>query len=264
MRNATNITLVAMLLSVSVPSASFAQAPSTAEEFLGLLKALRSALYFPKLLVAQGAPTATTTPSGVGFASVSGTMKRDGIQGIDGSMAFGAGFGNATTGIGGQVAVNLTSVDPADFADSGTVSLKLSRNLPPSFGNTSVGVTFDNVMPWGDSARNKLKTSAAITTVKQFDPTGSGDTIPVFFNIGASSYSQYYRGITPFVSVGVGLSPYASVSASYNGDYTSVGMNAKLPALENVVFAASVLDVFNDRNQKRMTFSVSYSLKNLF
>jgi hypothetical protein len=262
MKLATSLTFAALLS--SVPSASFAQAPSNAEDFLGLLKALRSALYPPKLVVAQGAPTANSAPSGVGFAAVSGTFKRDGGQGIDGSMAFGAGFGNAATTIGGQVAVNLTSVDPADFADSGTVSVKLSRNLPPSFGNTSFGVSFDNLIPWGDSGRNKVKASAALTIVKQFDPTGSGDTIPVIFNVGASSYSQYHSDLTPFVSVGVGLSQYASVSASYNGDYTSVGMNAKLPELKNISFSASVLDVLDTRNQKRMTFSVSYSLKNLF
>ena len=179
-------------------------------------------------------------------------------------MAFGAGFGNATIGLGGQVAVNITSANPEDFGDSGTVSLKFGHTLPASFGNTSLGVTFDNLVPWGDSSGNDLKTSLAVTTVKQFDSSGLGDYIPVILNFGASSYSEYHDRVTPFLSVGLGVSQNASVSASYNGDYTSMGVNARIPALQNVSFSAALLDAFNERDQRRVTFSISYSVKNLF
>ena len=260
--------MLALVLAAALPTTSLAQtpAPTTPDEFLGLLKALKSALSPPKFVVVQGTPTATTAPSGVGFVSVSGTTKRDGTSdgGIDGSLSFGAGFGNAVSGLGGQVAVNITSVDPKDFADSGTVSLKFGHTLPPRFGNTSLGVTFDNLVPWGDSSSNQLKTSLAVTTVKQFDPNGLGDYIPVIVNFGVSSYSEYHDGATPFASLGVGLSQIASVSASYNGDYTSFGVNARIPALKDVSFSAAVLDAFNEREQRRVTFSIAYSIKNLF
>ena len=266
MRPLKSIMAMALSLSVCLPSASPAQVPATTtpDEFLSLLKALKSALYPPKFVVVQGTPTATTAPSGVGFVSASGTTKREGRHGFDGSLAFGAGFGDPVMGIGGQFAVNITSVSPFHFGHSGNVSLKFSRTLPTSFGNTSLGITFDNLVPWGDSHRNKLKTSVALTMVKQFDPSGLGDYIPVIFNFGASSYSQYHHGVTPFVSMGIGLSQNLSISASYNGDYTSFGVSAQIPALKNVSFSAGILDAFNDRHQERITLSVSYNVKNLF
>lgn len=250
---------------VALPTQTHAQdvRGTTPEAFIEMLQAFSDATQKPRFAVIQGVASAATLPNGTVFASVSGTDRRDGKGGIDGSLAFGIGFGNPNRAIGAQIVANITSADPRDFGDSGSFSLKFSRVLPEGLGRGTVGITVDNLAPWGDVVGEDVKTSIAWTSAKQFS-LGNGKRLPVLFNLGVASETDRRNSWTPFAAVGLGISENLSLTVAHNGDYAILGASARLPWLENVSVSASLLDVFDQRDAQRMTVTVSYSLNDLF
>lgn len=199
----------------------------------------------------------------VRHASVSGTNHRDGKEGIDGSLAFGLGFGDARDAVGAQIVASITSADPKDLGDSGSFSVKLSRVLPEALGQGSVGITVDNLAPWGDVVGEDVKTSLAWTTAKQFS-LGNGSRMPVLYNVGVTSETKYHDSWTPFAAIGLGVSETFSLTAAHNGDYAIFGATARMPWLENMSVSASLLDAFDQRDERRMTLTVFYAFNDLF
>lgn len=255
--------VAAFALSASAGSAQEARATSP-EEFLTLLQALQGALQPPRLVVLQGVATATTFQSGSAFVSVSGTTKRQGGSGVDGSLAFGLGFGDAKETLGGQIVANITSANPSDFGDSGSLSFKLSRALPETMGAASVGATFDNLAPWGDAKTTDVKTSVALTFARSVPFGELGEGLPLLFNIGAASSTTYRDDWTAFAAIGVGLSENMSFTLAHNGDYEIVGVTTRLPGIDNLSLSASLLDVFDKKEDRRVSVTASYAFNDLF
>lgn len=246
-----------------MPFTSIAQETSAAtpEEFLALLETFEALTEKPRIVVLQGVPTAGGTASGTVFFSVSGTLTRDGRDGVDGSLSFGTAFGDASSFLNTTISANITSANPSDFADSGSLSLKFSRNLPPGAG--SVGVTFDNLAGWGDAEDNKVKVSIAHGSTHRLR-LGNGTSMPIAVSVGLASYSSYNDGVTPFIGIGFGLSDRLSASVSHNGDYLSVGVTTRIPGIENANFSANIVDVLDTRNERRLTLSASFALSDMF
>lgn len=260
----TALKTTALALSLLVPLPSTAQefAVTTPEAFLELLETLEAATQKPRLVVVQGVPTATTMPGGSAFASVSGTTKREGGSGVDGSLAFGIGFGDARETVGAQIVANITSTHPSDFGDSGSLSFKLSRTLPEAFGNSTVGLTFDDLAPWGDADGRDVRTSLAWTSARQIRV--AGERIPLLLNLGVVSETSYHDDWTPFAAVGLGLSENLSMTIAHNGDYPVIGATTRVPGLDDVSFSASLQDVFDERNERRVTLTASIAFNDLF
>ena len=254
---------LAAFLALPLPALAQEFETPTAEAFIDLLRALEGATQKPRLIVLQGVATATTMPNGTVFASVSGTTKRDGGSGADGSIAFGLGLGDAHQSIGAQITVNVTSVHPSDFGDSGSLSLKFSRALPAVFGNTSVGITFDNLAPWGDSTATNVKASLAVTTARQISIAGR-NAVPLLLNFGIASETSYRDDWTPFGAVGFGLSENLSMTLGHNGDYAVLGVTTRLSSFDNVSLSAGLQDVFDQRDARRLTITASIAFNDLF
>lgn len=233
------------------------------EEFLDILQSLAAALDKPRSAVLQGVATGVTLPSGNAFASVSGTNRREGQQGVDGSLAFGLGLGDARKTIGAEIFATITSVHPADFGDSGSLGLKLSRVLPDDLGKGSVGITVENLASWGDVVGEEVKVSLAWTTSGHFT-LGSVDSIPVVLNVGIASSTDHHDSWTPFGAIGIGLFDNYTVSVAHNGDYAIIGASTYLDWNENVSLHGSVMDVFDLRDERRVTLTISYAINDLF
>lgn len=236
---------------------------TTPDAFLEMLETLQAATEKPRLVVIQGVATAATMPGGTAFASISGTTRREGREGIDGSLAFGVGFGDAQKTIGAQIVANITSAEPDDFGDSGSFSVKLSRALPASLGGGAIGLTFDNQAPWGDVSAEDVRTSVAWTTASQF-PLSNGNQLPLLLNFGVSSESDYHDSWTPFGAIGFGLSEAYSMTLAHNGDYAILGVTARWPGQDNMSVHASLLDAFDQRDERRVTLTASFAFNDLF
>ncbi len=228
------------------------------DAFFELLHAFSAAVQKPTFAVLQDVASGVTRPAGSAFLSVSGTNRRDGRPDADGSLAFGVGLGDARKTIGAEIVASITSTAPRDFGDSGSFTLKFSRAFPKG----SVGLTVEYLVPWGDVVGEDVKTSLAWTTGHQF-MLSDGGTLPVLFNFGIASATDYHDSWTPFAAVGLGLSDSLSLTAAHNGDYAILGASASLPRLPNMSFQASVLDLFDQYNDRRVTLSISYAINDL-
>ena len=210
-----------------------------------------------------GVPLATGAPDGMGFASLSGTTRRNpGSTGADGSAAFGLGFGNAESGVGLQVSAHITSLT-ANLGDSGYLALKLSRRIGAAPTPTYVGLTLDHLVPWGDATVRDPAASIAVTSFSRLT-AANGQVYPLILSLGAGTNltkDQTKPGI--FAGLGVGLTPSFGASLALNGDSVELGAAWRPPGLRNVALAVALSDALDQLDHRRVTLSVSYALPGL-
>lgn len=254
--NAISGAVLALVLPFA-PQAVSAQ--SSGDEFVAILEALARSTTPPKFVTMQGIGSGSVAAGGSVFGSVSGTTQRAGVGGIDGSLAFGAGFGDANVGVGAQVTVNITSADPADFADSGFIGVKFGTKLAgdrPAF----VALSLDNLAGWGDSARNDLKATAALTTFGEVSL--SGEAYPMMFTLGLSGTEG--RDVLPFVGLGIGITEHVGASVSHDGSNVNLGLGFKVPGVDGMSASVTLDDALEQDGDRRATFSLSYSVADWF
>lgn len=236
-----------------------ASAQSSGDDFVALLEALARSTTPPKNVTMQGIGSGSVAAGGSVFGSVSGTTKRAGGGGIDGSLSFGAGFGDASAGVGAQVSVNITSADPADFADSGFLGVKFGTKLGgerPTF----VALSLDNLAGWGDSAGNDLKATAAVTTFGEVSL--GGDAYPTMFTLGLQGTEG--GDVSPFAGLGVGITEHVGASVSHDGSNVNLGLGFKVPGVDGMSASVTLDDAFEQDGDRRATFSLSYSVADWF
>lgn len=211
-----------------------------------------------------GVPLATGAPDGVGFASLSGTTRRNpGSNGADGSAAFGLGFGNSDTGVGVQVSAHVTSLTD-NLGDSGYLAVKLSRRIQAAALPTYVGITVDHLLPWGDATVRDPSATVAVTSFGRL-PGANGRIQPLILSLGAGT--NLTRGQTRpglFAGLGIGLTPNVGASLALNGDSVELGAAWRPPGLRNVAVAVALSDALNWQDHRRVTLSVSYAVPGLF
>lgn len=232
----------AVLLMAGQVQAQSASEAVSAEAYLAALQQLAQAAEgtaAQKPVVGRGAtfgvPGAFSLPQGSMFFSGSVSDKRPSPgmssgDSTDASAAFGIGFGDAQNSIGFDLVVGIDSVDPKDFADSGTISLKFSRQLPSFIAGQTAAVAFGigTVESWGDSKDAKANHYLAYTSTFGLD---LGDRImPGLFSIGYGTHlGANDPGKNAFVSAGVGLTDWLSAGAGIAGDEYHVGVNLHRP-----------------------------------
>lgn len=249
----------AAAIAATVAAPYSASAQSNGDDFVAMLEALANSSSPPKFVSIQGIGSGTVAPGGTVFGSVSGATERASGSGADGSLAFGAGFGDADEGIGAQLTANITSVDPNDFGDSGYFGLKFGKAVGSEVP-TYVSLRIDNLASWGDSAENDVTASAAVTSFGRI--AGGGSEFPTMLTIGIEAVEG--GSASAFGGIGIGLSEHFGASLSHDGENVNVGLGFKVSGVEGLSGSVTLDDAFEQDGDRRATFSLSYSLPKAF
>lgn len=230
------------------------------ETLLRSLEALSGALEAPKTPVLLGIGSGVVAPHGTAFVSPSGTTDRADLpsEGMDGSLGFGFGLGDASRTVGAQVTGVISSLGQSGdgFGESGNLSLKFSRAITPS---TFAGVAFDNLVTWGDEAEEEsVETTLAVTQFTGFQV--NGESFPLMLTAG---YGTNVRedGTEPgaILGAGLGLTEYFGASISTNTDYANVGVGVTIPGIKGLSASATLVDAFDQEDRQVGQFAISYS-----
>lgn len=236
------------------------ESPLTAEDLVATLDALSAAVTPQRNVTMQGVGTGTVAPGGSLFLSASGTtsdITDGGTDDFDGSLSFGAGFGDVERSFGLQVSADITSVNPSDFADSGFFGLKLGTRVPAVTQPTYVAVSVDGA-GWGDAEENPTRATLAATTYSSL-----GD-YPVMYTAGIGSHVRDDTEVGGFAGIGVGLTEHLGASAAYDGDHFNIGLGAKIPGMTGATLSLTADDVFNENDARGVTASLSILATDVF
>ena len=205
-----------------------------------------------------GIPTGFGAGRGIWFASVAATNRRDRRQigDWDASLAIGAGFGDPVNGIGITPVIDITSVSPFHFGESGKVGVKLSREM--RFGGEwrgAVGLDLDNLLTWGDSRVLDPEWTLAVSAVRLGWPDWPH---PVLLSAGIGSGVKA-RSTDPgwFAGAGVGLNERFGVSLGWYGDEAIGGLNFWTGKNGNLQISLGIGDIGNNVSGRRLLVAVS-------
>ncbi len=218
-----------------------------------------------KFLTLQGISSATVAPNGTVFASITGTSRRSGTgRTADGSMELGFGLGSAEDNVGVQISTTITSLK-STFGDSGYVNLKFSRRISAGAHPTYISIEANHLANWGDAKLAKARGKIAVTTFGLARFSEGGDSYPYMLTLGAGNDLRN-NGKDPgvFLGAGIGVTDSLGLSAAWTGETFDMGASVRMASVRNVSFNASVNDVFDSRNSRRVTLSVNWSLSNVF
>ncbi|MBD2144515.1 hypothetical protein [Sphaerospermopsis sp. FACHB-1194] len=217
----------------------------------------------PPLKAAPGSSAGTPTAYGAGWgqAFIGGGLFFPFDGKVDGSMSVGFGLGNAVKSAGLEVAFNIISLGGqnnffGDFADSGTVGLKLHRILSR---DTAVAVGWSNAIKWGEADIPQETIYGVVS--QRFDElsvslgVGSGS----FRSKGARNAGENDPNL--FASIGYRVTPQASLVSSWTGSGLNLGASfvpfKQSPMVINAIFT----DVTDNLNSSGFTLSAGYSLQ---
>lgn len=220
-----------------------------------------------KFLTLQNISSATVAPNGAVFGSLTGTSRRTGPgtgRTGDGSMELGFGLGSAEDSVGVQVSATITSLK-SSFADSGYLNLKFSRRILAGANPTYISIEANHLANWGDAKLKDPRGKIAVTTFGLAQFSAGGDSYPYMVTLGAGNdlrNNDTDPGV--FLGAGIGVTPSMGLSAAWTGETFDMGVSYRTPGLKNLSFNASVNDVFDDEDDRRVTLSVNWSLANVF
>ncbi|XZF63216.1 MAG: hypothetical protein ACSI46_00085 [Gloeotrichia echinulata DVL01] len=207
----------------------------------------------------SSAGTPTTYGASWGQAFVGGGLYVPLDKGkTDGSFSFGFGVGDSLKSVGLETSFNIISVGGqkpgfGDFADSGTVGLKLHKYFEDG---TAVALGWSNPIKWGQA--NKAKESIYGVVTKSFDlqPDSANNKLPLTVSVGLGTGDYRSLGairkdqnsVNLFGSFGLRVIPEASLVGSWTGNNLNLGASfapfKKTPIVINTVFT----DVTNNFN----------------
>lgn len=207
-----------------------------------------------------GIPTGFGAPRGVWFVSAAATNKRDRIwpNDWDASFAIGFGLGDPVNGIGITPVLDITSVSPHHFGESGKLGVKFSREM--AFGaqwRGAVGLDVDNLATWGDSRSLDTEWSLSLSAVR---PGGPEFPYPVLLSAGYGSGVKA-RSSDPgwFAGAGIGLGEAWGLSLGWYGDEAIAGLNLWTGRERNLQISLGVGDITNNVDGRRLLLAASFS-----
>ncbi|WP_024546393.1 hypothetical protein [Picosynechococcus sp. NKBG15041c] len=211
-----------------------------------------------------GTPTAYGISWGQAYFTVSSTIGLAGGQRTaDGSFATGIGFGDPLDSVGLEVAVSLTSSDPQDLADSGSVGFKLHKIIPNTEG-LALAVGWDNAIPWGDVVDTPNTIYGVASKTFALRPE-SDNQLPLSVSLGLGSGS--FRTLTEsrdfgpsnspkvFGSLGLVINPTVSFATSWTGNQLNLGIGLA-PFRAPLTFTMGLTDVTNNTGN-RLNFNIN-------
>lgn len=221
-----------------------------------------TALAFPGMF---GAASAVAAPAGAGFVAFSYVNPRGGVRGSDGDgdLAIGYTVGNPIDAVSATVSVNILGLQP--FADSGNVSLSLSRLLRAG-GNsaTFIGLGAGNLLGWG-TARNNDRSYTLTASHLVGVSTASGLEIPLQISVGygnQTTLSTDGRGTSgpgAYVGLGVGLTEAMSVGVSATRTQINMGFSLNVAEVPGLGLSLGVFDVANKTNRQQLSLGASFA-----
>jgi len=213
-----------------------------------------------------GIPSGYGLNHGQAYLSGSVTNKRQladerAGENIDGSYAFGVGFGDPNSSVGVESNLGILSSTPGDQDEAGNLGFKIHKRLNSGLGPVGVSAGASNVMPWGDpeAVKTSYYASASLITTQTQLPnlrpdlmiTGGGST-------GARNYGQD-PGI--FLGIGGKLADTASISISWSGDELVAGSTFQPDLRYPVMLSAGIGDITKANDAQRLLFSISYTFQ---
>lgn len=212
---------------------------------------------------APGSSAGTPTAYGAGWgqAFIGGGLFFPFDGKVDGSMSVGFGLGNPVKSAGLEVAFNIISLGGqnnffGDFADSGTVGLKLHRILSR---DTAVAVGWSNAIKWGEADIPRETIYGVVS--QRFD------ALSVSVGVGSGSFRSKgainARNNDPnlFASIGYRVTPQASLVSSWTGSGLNLGASFVPFKQSPVVINAIFTDVTDNLNSSGFSLSAGYSLQ---
>ena len=249
---------VALLGSVS-PSILTANHSLNADGFVSLIQGLAKIASPPDYTSIQGVGSGSVAPAGVGFIVLSGTTTEGtggGNGDFDGALSFGTGLPSFGP-VGVQISTNITSVNPDDFADSGSFSIKFGTIYDGTINHVKVGLSFGSLAGWGDATSTDTTTSLAVSSKNTFY-TDAGNSYTYSWALGAKTNSAD-SDIDIFSGLSLGLSSSLSVSASNSAAQTNVGLGWNIPNLNGTSLSVTANDVFEKGPSSGVTVSLARS-----
>ncbi|MDX1977992.1 MAG: hypothetical protein SFT94_09980 [Pseudanabaenaceae cyanobacterium bins.68] len=161
----------------------------------------------------------------------------------DGSIALGAGLGNANDLLGLEVVYNLISLTPSRFASNGSFDFKLHRALP---GLMSVAVGWENAANYGPDAGGTPSTVyGSVSKFFVLQPDDPDNPMLLGLTLGAGggrfrSFNDQTAGVGSigvFGSAGLQVLPNLSVITDWTGQNLNLGVSyvpfARIPLYVN-------------------------------
>ncbi|MDT8854611.1 hypothetical protein RNZ50_06115 [Paracoccaceae bacterium Fryx2] len=232
---------------------------------LGLALAGPPAVAQERNLTLLGIPSATVAPHGMVYGALSGSDRYLGrFDETDGSLELGFGLGDAQAGIGAQIKVVSTSLTD-DFGDSGYFGVKFARQIAAGSMPVFLGLQIDHIAGWGEASDRDPEASLALTAFRLMQFSPGGDSFPMMFTLGVGDNlrnNQTDPGV--FFGAGIGLTESLGASAAWSGEGVDIGASFRPQALPAMRVSATVNDVFDQEDSRRVTLSASWALKDVF
>lgn len=211
-------------------------------------------------------PSAYGADWGDAFIGIAGETAGRRDEGIDGSAAFGIGFGNAVRNVGVEVNVGIISLD--GFADDGIAGFKLHKVFPQA-GNLAVAAGWTNPIKWGDATEVDDTFYGVVTRQFRLRPNATNQ-LPLTASLGIGTGTFRSTGALEadnnaanvFGSVGLRVIPQVSLVSSWNG--SGLGLATSVVPLRRAPFVLTlgVSDVTgNTDNGAQFIGSAGYAFR---
>lgn len=189
--------------------------------------------------IAFGSPTAFGAGWGQAFAGVGGQTIPPGREyGVDGSALMGFGIGDPHRFLGLESAVNFISLRD-QFGDSGNWSFKLHHTL--SY-RAAFAIGVEDSSAWGDAQRRGSSTYGAYSQVIDLSPDSPKQPMSLAFNVGVGRerFADPGDKVGGFGSVALAWHRQASVVADWTGRDLNLGASVvpfyRIPLVVTVGF----------------------------
>ena len=179
-----------------------------------------------------GTPTAYGASWRQAFVGLSGISYLDNNvnkDDMDGSMSFGAGFGDAVETVGLEATVGIISLT-GEFADSGSVGVKLHKILPDTNG-VGVALGWSNALNWGDAKKAEDTVYGVASKTFELRPEArTWNFLSASLGVGTGTFRTIDdivaddNKLNVFGSIGVLVLPQLSLATSWTGSQWNIGV----------------------------------------
>ena len=174
--------------------------------------------------MAFGSPTAFGAGWGQAFAGIGGQTVDEPNSEVDGSALLGFGLGDPHRYLAFEAAMNVISLTDS-FGDAGSWGFKAHH----TFGDRSaIAVGLADTGGWGDAKETSTTTYAAYSRVMDLDPASPKRPLTLAWNVGIGneSLADPDEDIGVFGSVALSWHRQSSVIADYNGRDLGLAVSA--------------------------------------
>lgn len=208
--------------------AGAAQAGSITDLGLSLeqVRALNAQLTAPVAApgIAFGSPTAYGAGWGQAFAGIGGQTVDEPNSEVDGSALLGFGLGDPNRYLAFEAAMNVVSLTDS-FGDAGSWGFKLHH----TFGDRSaLAVGVADTGGWGDAEQTRTSTYLAYSRAMDLEPSNPRRALTLAWNVGVGNeaFADPDEDVGVFGSVALSWHRQSSVIADYNGRDLGLAVSA--------------------------------------